>query len=428
VFAVLPGPNCTLTSLHDLEALSDTQKPLDGMPTDVPIVQVVKSSESAPDHVMSEFAPNHYSPLLKRHGPLHFVVSTGSGSRIARRFFLLTVFPLLGLLGLAESLDYEAHFTESQYSVSDLTKSLFIPIARAGRSVLKIVLLSGDGGIVDVVNTIYRYRIDTEHWVKPQITILPFGTGNALSNSYNYLQDQTYGLSAMMRGLQRPLPVFRVTCSPGSRLLVNESNKGQPLPVQNQRCTLWGAVVCSWGLHASLVGDSDTSHYRRFGPERFRMAANALLYPEDGSAPHKYRGRVAFLPSESYDWRIVPRTEHSYVLATLVSHLERGFNISPDSQSLDGRMRLIEMPNLSGDDISSVLAAAYRNGEHLRSEHVGYHEIEGLRIDVDEEDPKWRRICVDGKIIQLGKGGWVQVEREHRNLLDVLYMPPKGRT
>ena len=40
-----------------------------------------------------------------------------------------------------------------------------------------------------------------------------------------------------------------------------------------------------------------------------------------------------------------------------------------------------------------------------------YENIEGLRIEFDEDEEHWRQVCVDGKIVAVAKGGWVEVTR-----------------
>ncbi|KAG9614737.1 hypothetical protein KCU69_g24079, partial [Aureobasidium melanogenum] len=232
--------------------------------------------------------------------------------------------------------------------------------------------------------------------------------------------DDSMGLSTLMQGKSRPLPILRTTFSPGSRLLIHEGSEEAELFNYNGRPTIWGAVVCSWGMHASLVADSDTTEYRKHGVERFQMAAKAALYPEDGSPPHKYRGRVSVLHRS--EWHELDEQEHAYVLATFVSNLEKNFTISPASKPLDGKLRLIHFGPMSGDEVMAVMTEAYNHGNHVNDNRVRYEEIDGLRIAFDdsEEDGRWRRICVDGKIIRVEKGGWVELIKEDTHVLDIV--------
>jgi hypothetical protein len=112
-----------------------------------------------------------------------------------------------------------------------------------------------------------------------------------------------------------------------------------------------------------------------------------------------------------------------YVLATLVSNLEKTFTISPSSKPLDGQLRLVHFgPMPSGKEVMGVMGQAYQGGKHVADPAVGYEDIEGLRIDFEgkEEDGRWRRICVDGKIVRVDKDGWIELRKEPRHVLDVI--------
>lgn len=169
--------------------------------------------------------------------------------------------------------------------------------------------------------------------------------------------------------------------------------------------TLYGAVVASYGLHATLVADSDTTEYRKHGDKRFGLVAKDLLFPEDGGKPHAYKADV------SLDGKTIERTEHGYVLASLVSNLEKTFTISPASKPLDGKLRVVHFGALGGGDAMEVMKAAYAGGKHIEMNEVGYAAVDTLRIDFKEEGEswKWRRCCIDGLIVGVEKGGWVEI-------------------
>ena len=223
----------------------------------------------------------------------------------------------------------------------------------------------------------------------------------------------------MFRGTAKPLPLFRATFSPGARLLTNRGQDSRLLDgVFEGRPAAYGAVVCSWGLHATLVADSDTPEYRKFGAERFKMAAKEALNPLDGS-PHPYQGsfeiqRAAGEPIKH------PRQEHGYILITPVSQLEAGFTISPASKPLDGKLRLVEFGRLSGEEAMEIMKKAYDGGKHVEDGRVGYHEVESVKITIREEDARWRRVCLDGKIIQLEQDGWVEVTGPVEGVVDLV--------
>ena len=66
------------------------------------------------------------------------------------------------------------------------------------------------------------------------------------------------------------------------------------------------------------------------------------------------------------------------------------------------------------------MGKAFQGGGHVEDERVGYEEISGLRIEFNEEDGKWRRVCVDGKIIRVEKGGWVEVRMGVESVVDLV--------
>jgi diacylglycerol kinase family enzyme len=371
--------------------------------------------------------PSHLAVSRDQHQPdppnLHVVVSTRSGRCQAEAFFARIARPVLDAVGLAEHA-YRLHRTDSDRSVAAFALQQLGPRANAGAT-QTVLLLSGDGGVVDLVNGLLQ-GAQGPAYRAPSIGLLVLGTGNALANSCGLNHDGTKGLAALLRGAPRPLPTFAARFSPGSALLVDEGRASEPLPADGPAApgTVHGAVVCSWGLHASLVADSDTAAYRQHGAARFAMAARALLAPPDGSPPHAYRGRITlFRPDGGRgEERAEPlaATEHGYLLATLVARLEAGFTVSPASRRLDGRLRLLRFGPVAADEVVRLLGLAYAGGAHVAEPAVLYGEVAGLRIDFDEPDARWRRVCVDGKIVRVGEGGWMEVRREGRHVVDLV--------
>lgn len=330
----------------------------------------------------------------------HIILSTGSGHKKAETFFQNVVSPILDLIHPGGVKACEIHTTTSETSILELARHVFLPSAQRGEA-QRIILASGDGGIVDLVNGLSG--LDSQ--AAPAIVLLPLGTANALYHSINAGRDNDWGLKALSSSTKRALPTFTATFSPGSRLLVDEARKEEVLPPGH---VLHGAVVVSWGMHASLVADSDTTEFRKFGIDRFKMAAKQALYPDDGALPHAYAGWVSVLNS-SGEWERIAGDTHLYTLATLVSNLEAPFCISPASGPLDGSLHLVYFGPTSGDEAMRIMGLAYQGGKHVHDEMVRYQAIEGLRIEFKEEEGRWRRVCVDGKIVRVEEGGWVEV-------------------
>ena len=415
---------------------------------------------SPPAQFIQDFSPSRHSWWQPRIGAgnsyqglsLSVVLSTKSGSGQAEFIYNNILRPFLTHVSLTEDSDYAVLRTQSSESITELTQSTFLPRATLGIPQL-IILLSGDGGIVDIVNGLFSSGPLSPKYAKPSIALFPLGTGNALAHSTGIATDQTFGLATLARGSPRPLPLFKATF-----------RHPDPTNGRASEQTIYGAVVFSWGLHASLVADSDTPEYRKHGAARFQMAAKENLFPSNGTQPHAYRGTVSVLrkhsvapplPSEHQEknpipqpssgtdttgaastsrttmehWEPIPRQEHAYVLATLVSNLEATFRISPSSKPLDGQLRLINFGPLpgGGDAIMRIMGLAYAGGGHIGEAEVGYEPIEGLRIDfgdeAGEEEERWRRVCVDGRIVVVPKGGWVEVRMEEREVCDLLWLP-----
>lgn len=358
-------------------------------------------------------------PSLTTAHETHIIISTGSGKKEAENFYKDALSPVLEALFPASHGSFHVHRTESESSVLQLARTVFFPKANAD-ILLRIIILSGDGGVIDLVNGLLS-RPSSLNYVPPQVILLPLGTANALYHSINAGQDNTWGLRALDVDNYKPLPIFTATFSSGARLLVDEARSEEELSkhIHTGDPVLHGAVVASWGMHASLVADSDSSEYRKFGIDRFKMAAKEALYPANGSPPHPYKAKVSALKGDK--WQDLPVEEHMYVLATLVSNLEKTFTISPSSKPLDGSLHLVQFGPTSGDEAMRIMGLAYQGGKHVEDSSVRYESIDGLRVQFDgrEDDARWRRICIDGKIVRLEKDGWVEVRKISKRVFEV---------
>lgn len=352
---------------------------------------------------------------------LYVVISTLSGIGGAQQYFDEVVKPAFAAIGLQED-SYHVHTTSSDKSVLHLASTVLLPRANEGTP-QTVLLLSGDGGIVDMVNAALSAE-RTDRYVKPAIGLVAMGTGNAFANSTGLNKDMTRGLRHFFRGGSHTIPTFTALFSSGSELLVDEGRKTEPLArSKEQYGAVYGAVVCSWALHASLVAESDTSELRRYGSQRFQMAAKELLMPGYGSTPHAYKGKITLFKGNGQGQEIqhtLDSQEHMYLLATMVSNLEEKLTISPHSKPLDGQIRLLHFGPISSADVMRILGLAFQGGQHISDDAVGYDDITGMRIDFDETDSRWRRVCVDGKIVRVGEGGWVEMRKNSVDVLDIV--------
>lgn len=381
------------------------------------------------ENMPQRFVDRHITPLLPHHlknlqnqdgsSGLHVVVSVGSGLGKAQEFYIEVLKPLLQCIQLDES-SYQLHVTESENSIIDLTRTVLLPRANEGFA-QTIILLSGDGGVFDIINGLHA-SLQTKSFVKPVVCLLALGSGNALAHSAGLVHGSDRGLRTFLRGKRHSLPTFTANFSVGSEFVVDGGRSRKPLPLsESGQGIVHGAVVCSWALHASLVANSDTAEYRKYGNDRFLMAAKELLAPPDSSPPHIYRGKITFPHDESNIGKLGEGHEfHSYLLASLVSNLEEKFVVSPYSEPLDGRLRLLRIGPVSGPELSQLMLPAFQGGQHVENPAVYYKRFCHLRIDMMEDDPKWRRVCVDGKIIIVNEGGWVEIQRQERDVLDIV--------
>lgn len=345
--------------------------------------------------------PPHLDPAAV---DITVVVSTGSGTGRALPYWLDVVQPLLASYGLpAEA--YAVHVTASAGTIHAVAAGLGRTTAARPQS---LVLLSGDTLLFELLNSLPPLP------VRPVVCLLPLGTGNALSAS---LSRASPPLSTLLLGAPRPLPVFRARFSPGARFVLPHGAGHLPLPPDG---LLRAAVVLSWGFHASLVADSDSPAFRALGPSRFALAAKANLLP----APHAYRGAVSLLLPESSEWTTPPSPaeDHFYTLATLVSHLEPSFCVSPASRPLQAQLRTVRFAPRPPAEVMQLMALAYDGGKHVLDARVAYDAVRGVRVVVCEAEERWRRVCVDGAVVVMQEGGSVEVcMEEEEGGVDVVY-------
>ncbi|KAL3470003.1 ATP-NAD kinase-like domain-containing protein [Aspergillus californicus] len=374
-----------------------------------------------PSELLAE-TPSHLWHSSERCIDLHVIISTASGTGKAKSIFGQILQPLLLYIGIKQ---YQVHETQSTQTIIDLCHTLFISQAEAGVH-QTIILLSGDGGLCDLIDSFYNTP-NAIHAV-PNIALIPAGTGNAMAHSIGLSANAKAALTALLRGKPSPVPVFAATFSNGARNVQSGCNQS-PATVNPSYLKIYGGVVASWGIHAALVADSDTAEYRKFGTERFKMAAKELLFPSDGSETHEYNGTITLIRKDDQRHaefkEALERKDHMYVLATMVSNLEKDFMISPESQPLDGCLRIIHFGPMSPQRALQLISSAYQEGQHVRDENVMYCEIEGFKIDFQEVNERWRRVCIDGRVVVVEEGGWMKVHKEKRCLLNIILASPE---
>ncbi|KAF7560602.1 hypothetical protein G7046_g3544 [Stylonectria norvegica] len=389
-------------------------------------------------------------PEHLRHGSTNevdIIVSTNSGTGLALKVWQDVLQPLWGVVkshfgeqSLPQSKGqkpvpsepgYRAIVTQSSESVREFARELWAPNSAAKSRT--IILLTGDGGVVDLLN---GPHIDEPRPTAPLIALLPLGTGNALFHSMHKPLYTTPGptplvlaLRTLFHGKAADLPVFQASFSPGSHIVTfTDKAKGPSAATDSSNLIkeetsishLNGAIVASYGFHASIVYESDTPEHRVHGAKRFGIVAQDLL-----AKSHPYAARVEVRRRGSSAFEAIPRDTHAYALTTLVSNLERTFTISPATTPLERQLRLVHFGPVGGERTMEVMVEAYNEGKHVGlrwddGEAVGYEEVEEVRVVVLEEEERWRKVCIDGTIVEVPKGGQMSVKLLEKGPLRVL--------
>ncbi|KAF7535521.1 hypothetical protein G7054_g5288 [Neopestalotiopsis clavispora] len=473
------------------EDLNDQQKPYHLLKSQV---------EHVPQSLLTEFLldgppPDYLHDAADR--KVHVVVSTGSGTGLALKFYNLVLQPLLQELGLLErqslansgkagSTPYSLLVTQDAQSIQRFARDLNISAKASSddesssSSLLQhtVILLSGDGGTIELLNgkapgddhdntdddqlTSSPSHAAAAAASLPLVAMLPLGTGNGLFHSvhkplYAKAGEQgpsslVLGLRTLLRGESRPLPSFRVDFSAGSRTIVYKASGavagtdegaasvtttaqekegeevGEIKEQSDSVSHLYGAIVASYGFHSQLVWESDTPEYRKHGSQRFRMVAAELLKEN-----HAYSASVELTSADGTTRTSIDREKHAYILSTPLSDLEKTFTISPASEPLDGVLRLVHFAPTSPEKTMEIMMAAYNNGSHVgmtweaddgqTEQRVGYDAVHQVKVTTREEDPRWRKVCIDGTIVEIPQGGTMTVTKEDKPHLRLLVHP-----
>ncbi|KAL1864203.1 hypothetical protein Daus18300_007800 [Diaporthe australafricana] len=380
------------------------------------------------DQFLLKNIPDYLSTGTK--SSLEIVISVQSGTGQSQKFFYAVLQPLLEVLGFrgqgAAAEDnssnggkaYQVTVTKDANSVKDFSRERWGRdggSAKQARSSETVILLSGDGGIVDLLNGSTQ---STKPELLPTIALIPLGTGNALFHSLHKPHYTTsdrpapshlvLALQALLKGKASPLPTFEALFPPDSHLVEEKKESTEPpAPIAQ----LTGAIVASYGFHSQLVWESDTPAYRKHGDKRFGMVAQELI--KEG---HAYDATVETSSST------LGTTRFNYILAAMVSNMEKTFTISPDSRPLDGKLRLVHFGDVGGQKTMEIMMAAYNNGSHVGIEGVGYEAVEYVKVTTHEEDARWRKVCIDGTIVEIPQGGSMTVKKSPEPRLQVLVL------
>jgi diacylglycerol kinase family enzyme len=350
---------------------------------------LARNDSNNPETLMTSAISNPPKPLLDQFlisklpahltNPPTVLVSSASGSNGAESYYNNFVSPLLSAL-------YDTHdlgppspiHTTSATTISDTVRDLSKKSEQQ-----TVLLLAGDTAITEAINA-----------AKDHVTlaIFPLGTGNALSTSYHSIKGHPLvaPLKALLHGDAKPLPTFSVSFSEGAKW-----SNGKPAEPTT------GAIVVSWGVHAAVVADAEDLRATVKGRERFGVA-----FQEIAKEMHNFLGQVSIRVDG--EWKQMGSGEHFYVLATMCAELEPKFRISPNSGPGEKKMRLVYFRVETPEEVGDMMAKAFDGGKHIDDERVKYEAVEGIRIEVQEKEERYRRVCIDGGIATLPENGWVE--------------------
>ncbi|GMM37496.1 hypothetical protein DASC09_048210 [Saccharomycopsis crataegensis] len=362
--------------------------------------------------------PHHLDPKLSKLVIIDSVKS-GKGRTTDGDIYKNSIVPILKIIGLHDKHDY--YETETKDSIHQLARSLINSEVTPNKD-LTVLLLSGDTSIHEFINGLPQ----TSAPRNINLGVIPLGSGNAFALELGV----TSAINGVLKvfsdssGIQK-FPVHQASFSPGS--YIQDPEDEEKIDSKSYISSLKFFVVLSWGLHAAIVGDSDSLELRKLGNDRFRIAA----YNNINSILQNYEGEVVRMVNGVRVNDENQITCHSYFLLSLVKSLEANFTISPHSDFISGKSYIIDIPfkNLSLSDHSSdssekvncqlqkqkeflagILEKVYVQSSHIDDPDIVYRRVftesnESLLVFVKDKEARKRRICVDGRIVILDNDG-----------------------
>ncbi|KAF9987061.1 hypothetical protein BGZ65_005256 [Modicella reniformis] len=293
---------------------------------------------------------------------------------------------------------------ESAGSVDGTGSAVSPPISRPISATLQIMVLGGDGTVHEIINGILQGVKGTpfasdEFRPKVEFSIIPTGTGNAISTSLGITSVQ----DAVDRFLVGKTALLRVM-GVSTRASLTSHWKEQ----------VYTVVVNSFGLHCAIVYDSE--EFRDLGNERFNKAATKNI-----ENLKQYVGQLdLFGPVQSYDRKLRTLTtpdmgttqgDHdditvsltgpfTYLLITKQASLEPGFTPTPLASTSDEWMDILAVQNAGQQDLLRMFDMMKVAGQHMEQEKVEYFKAKVVEL----ETPTPGRLCIDGEFLEIQGG------------------------
>lgn len=270
--------------------------------------------------------------------------------------------------------------THSHTAIQEFASTLVLSTGR-----LTVVVIGGDTSVNEIIN-----NVGSGGDRAMDLVVIPAGTGNSLALSI--------GSGEMRVALQklfthttddlRPLNVYYADLPRLSYILQHD---GKRLPAPKP---FLFTVVASWAFHASLVADSDSDEMRKFGIERFQVAAKNNL-----SRRQLYAGSVQV-------GGVAREGPFAYFVVTPARKFEPTFEILPKGDILDDSLWLLTFAtedDALGSYIMDIMMQVYDGGKHIYNDKVHYDEVskkDEIVLDAKElESIQERRFCIDGAIV-----------------------------
>ncbi|KAF8939709.1 hypothetical protein BGZ58_008898 [Dissophora ornata] len=350
--------------------------------------------------------------------PLLVLLNPHSGKEQGRQVWETLVQPALNKAGkpftfietTAQGHAQSYFFDNIKPIITDLVQSRSVvngsAITRPSSATLQVMVLGGDGTVHEIVNGVLRGVEGTEFVSdafrpKVEFSIIPTGTGNAISTSLGVTSVQD-ALDRFFAGKTVPLRPMTVS----TRVERDWETK------------LYTVVVNSLGLHCATVYDAE--EFRHLGNERFRQAAmknienlkqyecQVVFYGTVQSYDRSSQSLVA--NSTSDDTNCATATlpgPFTYLLISKQASLEPGFTPAPLASTSDEWMDVLAVQNVGQEEILQMFGAT-SNGEHIKQEKVEYFKAKAIEL----ETPTRGRLCVDGEFLTIegGPDGRVRFE------------------
>jgi Diacylglycerol kinase catalytic domain len=351
--------------------------------------------------------------------PLIVIYNPVSGDHAAAK---LTTESILPLLASHDIVPDKVAATEHVGHAGTLLLSYIDGLAPSAHTEgITLVLISGDGTLHDIVNTLHSARAKREDpFPSIRIVLIPGGTANAMHSTFfpppptESAAEPTLlaSLLSFLSATPRLIPLKIASTSISSPVSPDNDESGVgPTSTSDDggRNGVVSVVVTSTSLHAAILHDSEVLRATIPGTERFKLAAE-----QNSTTWYRARARLlgpvqrydvttdAFVPVEEKEEPLELQGPFAYFLSTvIVDRLEPLFRIAPLQRALPPpsgaltmdvlAVRPLRDPSLEGksgeeerkrykERIWGAIIGAYQDGAHVRARYTQDGKADGPLI------------------------------------------------